>query len=173
MAHLARPRPVPYLLGSALLVTLTACGASVTQDAGTGPTGPATTPAGSSTPMTPRGQSGSLVLTRGGGVAGVRDRLEVRPDGTYTVTRKGQAPVTRRLSEGERTALLAALATADLPRLAQQPAASAPGSEVGRFRYTISAEGATLSVSEATVPAQLRPLLQATEGLFSAPAPTP
>src|SRR6476661_4024638 len=84
-----------------------ACG-SATSGSGTAPAGTSSTASAptSSTTSAPGGRmtegiSQPLVLVRTGGIGGVKDRLEIRPDGTYTVTSKGRTPVTRQLSEGQ------------------------------------------------------------------------
>jgi hypothetical protein len=155
---------------------LAGCGAESTS--GTGPASAAsatgTTP--SSSPSTEpggrmtEGISRPLVLVRTGGIGGLKDRLELRPDGTYTVTSKGKAPVTRQLGEGQLAAIVDALQRADLPSLANQ---SPTERRSDQFSYTLMAEGTTFTTTETTAPDAVRPLLAELSALFSAPAPTP
>ncbi len=116
------------------------------------------------------GISQPLVLVRTGGIGGLKDRLEIRPDGTYTVVSKGRAPVTRQLTEGQLAAIVTALQQADLPALATT---SPTERRSDQFTYTLTAEGTTFTTTETTAPPALRPLLDELGALFSSPAPTP
>lgn len=137
---------------------------------------PTTAGAGSPTSRSGRMTDGldtPVVLQRAGGVGGVKDRLTVNPDGSYVVDTKGKAPVTRRLSESQFAAILDAVQAADLPSRAQGATASVPEAQPDRFRYQITAQGATITTSETTASGQVRQLLDVLQPLFSAPAPTP
>src|SRR5690242_10418478 len=89
------------LLAGVLLLGVTACGAEQSGSAANASSASSGTPgtSGSGQP-TSTGQAGQLpgriVLTRTGGIAGMDDAVVLDPDGSYTVTRKDQAPVTRR-----------------------------------------------------------------------------
>ncbi len=169
----ARTALTAALLAGAALLAPAACGATTSSDAAgtlTATTGPS-----SGAPTTPgarmtEGLAQPLVLQRGGGVAGLQDRVEVRPDGTYTVTSKGRAPVTRQLGEGQLAAVVHALADA---RLGELDAAAASPTRSDELAYTITADGQTYHVSETQAPASVRPLLEELGALFSAPASTP
>lgn len=115
------------------------------------------------------GISQPLVLTRTGGIGGLKDRLEIRPDGTYTVTSKGQAPVTRQLSEGQLAAIVDALQAADLPHLTTQ---SPTEQRSDQFTYVLRADGTTFTTTETTAPDAVRPLLEELGALFSSPRST-
>jgi len=118
------------------------------------------------------GLSQPLVLVRTGGVGGLKDRLELRPDGTCTVTSGGRPPVTRQLSEGQLAAIVLALKSAHLEAAAGAPSTSPTEHRSDQFTYTLTAEGHTLTTTETTAPPPLRPLLQQLDALLSAPAPT-
>lgn len=160
----------------ALAGLLAGCGAESTS--GTSPA-PATSAAGTTpsptSPTEPGGRmtegiSQPVVLVRTGGIGGLKDRLELRPDGTYTVTSKGKEPVTRQLGERQLAAIVDALQRADLPTLANQ---SPTERRSDQFSYTLMAEGTTFTTTDTTAPDAVRPLLQQLGALFSAPAPTP
>ena len=112
-----------------------------------------------------------MVLERSGGIAGRLDRLEVRPDGTYTVTSRGGRPVTRQLSEAELAPIVEAARAA---HLGSQPAASRPrAAEADVFRYKLLAEGQRLVTTEQQANGAVRRLIDVLMPLFSSPAPTP
>jgi hypothetical protein len=120
------------------------------------------------------GLSTPLVMTRSGGIAGVQDRLVVRPDGTFTATSRGKAPVTRQLTEAEQAAVVAAVAAADLPMLARlQTPRTAGGAENDVFSYVVQAEGSSVAASQSRVAPALQRLLDVLQPLFAAPAATP
>jgi hypothetical protein len=153
------------LLGAAALLGATACGSQEAADVGVATTGATTEPGGRMT----TGISQPVVLQRTGGVAGLDDRLEVRPDGTCTVTTKGKPPVTRQLSEAELATIVDALQEAHLATLATRPA-SPPRSD--ELTYTIAAGGTTFRTTETAAPDAVRPLLRELGALFSSPGPT-
>jgi hypothetical protein len=176
-----------------MAVGLAACGSDTIVDSGAVPTstGPTTStspqptssgptrsgdPTGSGDPTTSGGRMteglpGVIVLQRSGGLRGAKDRLELRPDGSYTVLARTGRPVTRQLDEPEQAAVVAALKLADLARM--KPPTRPPGGPViaDGFTYILSAGGQTVTLGEPT-PAQVRPLLSVLGALFSAPAPT-
>ena len=117
------------------------------------------------------GLSSPVVLERFGGIAGVKDRLEVRPDGTVVLTTRGNRPVTRRLSEAELAAVVSAAKAAHLGARAPATSPTAAGADV--FRYRLVAEGEALMTSEQQADGAVRRLLDVLTPLFSAPAPTP
>ncbi len=159
-----------------LLVGLAACGSETVVDAGAAPTSTSTGPT-STDPTTSGGRlteglPGVIVLQRTGGLKGAKDRLELRPDGSYTVTTRTGPPVTRQLDEPEQAAVVAALKLADLAKV--KPAPTKPGDPVivDGFTYVLTADGESVTIGEPT-PEQVRPLLGVLGALFSAPAPTP
>jgi hypothetical protein len=165
-------------------VGLAACGDATTGAGSTSgsvtvtPTDATTTPGGSAT-SSPTAGSGRMtrslaepvVLTRSGGLAGVKDRLEIRPDGTYTViSTREQRPRSRQLSEAVQARIVAALDAADLASLARG-STTTPQVADGYF-YTLSAQGRSVRLSE-PVPDRAQPLITELQALLSGPAPTP
>jgi hypothetical protein len=154
---------------------LAACGSDTIVDSAAAPTSASAQPTGTD-PTTSGGRMteglpGVIVLQRTGGLKGAKDRLELRPDGSYTVTARTGSPVTRQLAEPEQAAVVAALKLADLAKLKRVP--TKPGDPVvaDGFVYVLSAGGKTVTLGEPT-PEQVRPLLSVLGALFSAPAPT-
>ncbi|KQX65766.1 protealysin inhibitor emfourin [Angustibacter sp. Root456] len=176
----ARTLPTLAALAATTLLGTAACGAE--SGSGTAPTtaaqttasGATTTSASPSASPTPgarmtEGISFTLVLTRTGGIGGLKDRLELRPDGTYTVVSQGKAPVTRQLSEGQLAAIVNALQAADLPHLATQ---SPTERRSDQFTYVLRYDGTTFTTTETTAPETVRPLLEELGALFSSPGST-
>jgi hypothetical protein len=175
------------MLAAVLLCTLSAC-AGGDQGAGAPPSSSATTSSSTtttststtgttpSTSATPGGRmtsglSSPVVLERSGGIAGRLDRLEVRPDGTYTLSSRGGRPVTRQLTEAELVPIVDAARAA---HLGSQSAASRPGAaEADVFRYRLVAEGERLVTTEQQADGAVRQLIDVLMPLFSSPAPTP
>ena len=154
------PTTLLAALAAATLLATAACGSETTA-------GRAASTASSSPPAAGRmteGLAQPLLLTRTGGIGGAQDRLELRPDGTCTVTRKGQAPVTRQLGEGQLASIVQALRAADLPHLAT---ASPTERRSDQFTYVLQAEGTTFTTTETTAPDAVRPLLQQLGALLS------
>ncbi|MGN6610567.1 MAG: hypothetical protein ACTHLJ_02220 [Angustibacter sp.] len=120
------------------------------------------------------GISEPVVLIRTGGVGGLADRLQLRPDGTYTVTGKTKTPVTRQLSEGQLAAIVDAVQAADLRQLATQQSSTPSPTErrSDQLFYVLSAQGVTVTFSETTAPDSVRPLLEELGALFSSPGST-
>jgi hypothetical protein len=171
----ARTLPTVAALAATTLLGTAACGAE--QGSGTAPTtASGATTAGTTTSASPtpgarmtEGISSTLVLTRTGGIGGLNDRLELRPDGTYTVTSKGKPPVTRQLSEGQLAAIVNDLQAADLPHLSTQ---SPTERRSDQFTYVLRYDGTTFTATETTAPDEVRPLLEELGALFSSPGST-
>lgn len=169
------------LLGTTVLLGSAACGSEST-DPDPGAATSASNPAASSVspPPTSADQmptvSGLLkpvVLVQGGGIAGVKDRVEVQPDGTYTVTTKGKEPRQGKLDERQLTTIAAIVQRANLPELAKQPPITPTVTQSDQFTYELSADGATVRANETTLPDAAKPLVAELSTLLSAPAPTP
>ena len=173
------------LLSALLLGAVTACGGGGTSAIGPSPsttsngrtsTGTSTTP--SASPSTPgpagrmtQGLTSPVLLERSGGIAGRKDVLEVRPDGTITVSTLGSKPVTRQLSEAELAAVVSAVKAIDLRPVRTPPRPTAAEADV--YRYKIVAEGTIVMTTEQQADGAVRRLLDVLTPLFSAPAPTP
>lgn len=166
------------LLSVAVALAATACGDAAGDDARAA-AGPSRPTAGTSArPQTPttsggrmtQGLSGPVTLVRSGGVGGLQDRVQVRPDGTVTVTTKGNTPLTRQLDEGQLAAIVQAVEQADLASLGQGTTTPTRSDELV---YTLSAQGRTYRTSETQAPAEVQALLTELGALLSAPAPTP
>jgi hypothetical protein len=196
----ARPGAIPSVLLSAfLLCGLAACGAggdsaggpgtasstsstsasttatTTTSSTGTGTTS-TTTSSGTSSSSGPGGRmtqglSAPVLLERSGGIAGRRDLLQVRPDGTYTVSTRGSRPVTRQLSEGELAAVVSAVRAADLRSVGTGPRPM--GAQADMFRYKIVAEGAMVMTTDQQADSGVRRLIDVLIPLLSSPAPRP
>jgi hypothetical protein len=160
-----------------LLCAVTACGAGGERAAGPDPTTATTSStSASSTTSAPGGRmtvglTSPVRLERSGGIAGRHDRLEVRPDGTYTVSSLGSRPVTRQLSEAELAAVVAAVRAANLRAVRPEPPAT--GAQADVFRYKLVAEGAAVTTTDEQADGGVRRLINVLMPLFSAPAPTP
>ncbi|MFC4146570.1 hypothetical protein ACFO0M_09915 [Micromonospora mangrovi] len=124
-------RPTPALVATAatLLIALTGC---------------ATT---GSTPSAPNAASPSattgvrVVLTKSGGIAGLRDTVTVEPDGRWTVADKTGATRTGQLSPADLDRLRQL--TTD-PKLAAEPAdTAAPTNCADAFTYQLTAGSRT------------------------------
>lgn len=168
------------LLGATVLGGTAACGEEVRAGASPAPatssasTG-TTTPAGDPSTDRPEGRmttglAQSLVLTRTGGIGGVKDRVVVNPDGTAEVTTRGRSTVTRQLGEGQLATIVRATQAADLPALAADAAAT---TEPDRYGYVLSLGEATVRTSETQAKGAVRNLLDVLELLFISTPPTP
>jgi hypothetical protein len=168
------------LAAAALLAATAACGgAGQDASAGSGSTSPTTSgasPASTSAPSFPAGRmteglTSPVRFERVGGIAGRRDRLEVRPDGTFVLTTGDSRPVTRQLSEAELAAVVSAAKAVDLRA---QPAPTSPTAAVADgFRYRVSVQGRTITTTDEQADGAVRRLVDVLTPLFSAPAPTP
>jgi hypothetical protein len=161
-----------------LLCAVTACGAGGERAAGPDPTTATTSSStsASSTTSAPGGRmtvglTSPVLLERSGGIAGRHDRIEVRPDGTYTVSTLGSRPVTRQLSEAELAAVVAAVKAANLRAVRPEPPAT--GAQADMFRYKLVAEGEAVTTTDEQADGGVRRLINVLMPLFSAPAPTP
>jgi hypothetical protein len=129
-----------------------------------------------STPTTPAGRmteglTSPVRFERLGGIAGRRDRLEVRPDGTVVVTTGDGRPVTRRLSEAELAAVVSAAQAVDLRAL--PPVSRPTAADADVFRYRVTVEGRSITTTDGQADGAVRRLVDVLTPLLSAPAPTP
>ena len=99
--------------------------------------------------------SGPLTYERGGGIAGRRDRLVVRPDGSATITVRNK-PKSVTLTDRELGTVAADLADADLGSLPQDSTTQPPVPDA--FGYRISYDGATVTTDDPGMPEQLKGL---------------
>ena len=112
-----------------------------------------------------------LVLIRTGGIGGVADRLELRPDGSYTVTSKGKAPVTRQLGEGQLAAIVddgAGGRPAHTGTTGHRPSGAATSSPTCSARRASRNDHRDHRAGRC-----VRPLLEELDALFSSPGSTP
>jgi hypothetical protein len=160
------------LLAGVLLLGAAACGdeqSGVAADAsntssGTSGSDPTTSTAGT-------GQlPGRIVLTRTGGIAGMQDALVLNPDGSYTVTRRNQAPVARRADAAQLAAIAKAVQRADLARL---PRSATSGTVSDEIYYKLNVGTRTYLIASTQAPDQVKPLLDVLGALFSSPGSTP
>jgi hypothetical protein len=136
----------------------------------TGPDRPGSTPSTPGGRMT-EGLTSSVGFERFGGIAGRRDRLEVRPDGTVVVATGDGRPVTRRLSEAELAAVVSAAKAVDLS--AQPPTSRPTAADADVFRYRVTVEGRSITTTDGQADGAVRRLVDVLTPLLSAPAPTP
>jgi hypothetical protein len=99
--------------------------------------------------------SGPLTYERGGGIAGRRDRLVVRPDGSATLTVRDK-PRSVTLTDEEIATVADDLASADLASLPKDSTTTPPVPDA--FGYRISYEGATVTTDDPGMPQQLKGL---------------
>jgi hypothetical protein len=100
--------------------------------------------------------AGPVTYERGGGIAGRRDRLVVRPDGSATLTvRDRSKPV--KLTGKELDALAADLERADLGSLPRESTAPKPVPDA--FGYRVSYGGDTVTTDSSAMPEKLRGLV--------------
>jgi hypothetical protein len=166
-------------LAAAVLVSASACGSEQagagggSQTATHGPVTPTATPTTSTTASTapsttpPGGRMTSgltspVVLQRGGGIAGVSDRVVVQPDGRCTVSTRNHPASTRQLTEKQLSQVVQAVHEADLA--ATPPSPTAVENDV--FTYTLTAEGHTLRASQSNLPASVQPLVDVLRSLL-------
>jgi hypothetical protein len=109
---------------------------------------PVTSTRASSTPTTPATQDRALPLTlsRTGGIAGVQDQVEVDPDGTATVIRRGGTPATSTLSAADLAALRRLLTDPALAREAKVTAGN--GVCADGFQYTLRTPSVTMKTDD-------------------------
>jgi hypothetical protein len=100
--------------------------------------------------------AGPVTYERGGGIAGRRDRLVVRPDGSATLTvRDRSKPV--KLTGKELDALAADLESADLGSLPSESTSERPVPDA--FGYRVSYGGDTVTTDSSAMPEKLRGLV--------------
>ena len=110
--------------------------------------------------------SGPLTYERGGGLAGRRDRLVVRPDGSATLTIRDKAKTVKltvqtatksiQLSDAELADLERELAKADLTSLPADSTSKTPVPDT--FGYRVTYDGTTVTADDPAMPAKLRGL---------------
>lgn len=167
------------LMGTTLLLSSAACGSETTNTSSPsspqGSTSDSVTPPPTDGNQTPpvSGLRKPVTLVVGGGFAGVNDRIEVQPDGSYTVTSKGKTPRQGKLDERQLSTIAGEVDEADLPKLSAQPPVTATVTQSDQFTYALSADGATLKATETTLPPAVKPLINELKSLLSVPAPTP
>ena len=106
--------------------------------------------------------SGPLTYERGGGLAGRRDRLVVRPDGSATLTVRDKA-TTVKLTGKELDALASDLEAADLGSVRSDSTSERPIPDA--FGYRVSYAGDTVTTDSAAMPKKLRGLVARLGGL--------
>ena len=106
--------------------------------------------------------SGPLTYERGGGLAGRRDRLVVRPDGSATLTVRDKAK-TVKLTGKELDALASDLEAADLGSVRSDSTSERPIPDA--FGYRVSYAGDTVTTDSAAMPKKLRGLVARLGGL--------
>jgi len=106
--------------------------------------------------------SGPLTYERGGGLAGRRDRLVVRPDGSATLTVRDKAK-TVKLTGKELDALASDLEAADLGSVRSDSTSERPIPDA--FGYRVSYAGDTVTTDSAAMPKKLRGLVSRLGGL--------
>jgi hypothetical protein len=132
-----------------LACTLAGCGGSVSGGAAA-TAGPA---------------AGALVsYRRQGGIAGLDDRLTVRPDGAYEISRRVGTPRTGRLAPADLARLRQAL---DGSHFADIPAV-VPGSPIADgFTYDVGYGGHRVLAADGGIPAALAPVLGVLDDIMS------
>jgi hypothetical protein len=106
--------------------------------------------------------SGPLTYERGGGIAGRRDRLVVKPDGSATLTVREKAKAVK-LTGKELDGLASDLEAADLGSLPSDSTSERPIPDA--FGYRVSYGGDTVTTDSASMPKKLRGLVARLGGL--------
>lgn len=106
--------------------------------------------------------SGPLTYERGGGLAGRRDRLVVKPDGSATLTVRDKSR-TVKLTSKELDSLASDLEATDLGSLPSESTSERPVPDA--FGYRVSYGGDTVTTDSASMPKQLRALVARLGGL--------
>jgi hypothetical protein len=106
--------------------------------------------------------SGPLTYERGGGIAGRRDRLVVKPDGSATLTVREQSRAVK-LTGKELDTLASDLEAADLGSLPPDSGSERPVPDA--FGYRVSYGGDTVTTDSASMPKKLRALVARLGGL--------
>jgi hypothetical protein len=99
--------------------------------------------------------SGPLTYERGGGVAGRRDRLVVRPDGSATLTVQDK-PKSVTLTDKELDEVVSEVESADLGSLPKDSTTKPPVPDA--FGYRIAYGGDSVTTDDPGMPDQLRRL---------------
>jgi hypothetical protein len=163
---------IPLLVGCGALV---GCGDDGSPTPGTS-TPTASTPAArpgapapSSTGSAPAGSAPATATylveyARQGGLAGVDDRLSVRPNGAYEITRGGAAPRRGSLPAPELAELSAVLRSANF---ADIPAVNSGGDIVDGYTHQVVYGQHAVLAEDGGVPDALRPVLGALDGIIT------
>jgi hypothetical protein len=106
--------------------------------------------------------SGPVTYERGGGLAGRRDRLVVRPDGSATLTVRERSK-TVKLTGKELDSLASDLEAADLGSLPPESTSDRPVPDA--FGYRVSYGGDTVTTDSSAMPKELRGLVARLGGL--------
>jgi hypothetical protein len=106
--------------------------------------------------------SGPLTYERGGGIAGRRDRLVVKPDGSATLTVREKSKAVK-LTGKELDTLASDLEAADLGSLPRESTSERPVPDA--FGYRVSYDGDTVTTDSAAMPKKLRGLMARLGGL--------
>ena len=106
--------------------------------------------------------SGPVTYERGGGLAGRRDRLVVRPDGSATLTVRDKSKAVK-LSGKELDTLASDLEAADLGSLPRESTSEPPVPDA--FGYRVSYGGDTVTTDGASMPDKLKGLVGRLGGL--------
>jgi len=106
--------------------------------------------------------SGPLTYERGGGLAGRRDRLVVKPDGSATLTVRERSK-TVKLTGKELDTLASDLEAADLGSVPSESTSERPVPDA--FGYRVSYGGDTVATDSAAMPKKLRALMARLGGL--------
>ena len=106
--------------------------------------------------------SGPLTYERGGGLAGRRDRLVVKPDGSATLTVREKSKAVK-LSGKQLDTLASDLEAADLGSLPSESTSERPVPDA--FGYRVSYGGDTVTTDSASMPKKLRALMERLGGL--------
>jgi hypothetical protein len=106
--------------------------------------------------------SGPLTYERGGGIAGRRDRLVVKPDGSATLTVREKSKAVK-LTGKELDTLASDLEAADLGSLPRESTSERPVPDA--FGYRVSYDGDTVTTDSAAMPKKLRGLVARLGGL--------
>ncbi|MEV6929833.1 hypothetical protein AB0M46_35845 [Dactylosporangium sp. NPDC051485] len=137
---------------------------SATATAPAGPSGgPQTTPGSTSTQGNATQTDTLVAFTRTGGLAGVNDKLTVRPDGSYTIQTKSGSK-NGKLSGDELAALKAALVSTDFNKM---PTVNDNGSVADGYTYTITYAGKQITAKDGAIPPALQPVISALGGFLS------
>jgi hypothetical protein len=106
--------------------------------------------------------SGPVTYERGGGIAGRRDRLVVRPDGSATLTVQDRSkPV--KLTDKELATLASDLQSTDLGSLPKDSTSQPPVADA--FGYRVSYGGDTVTTDDPGMPKALHGLVARLGGL--------